>query len=141
MDGGLTLQRLSDQECHAYLSQNRLGRLAVTANALPAIRSVWFAVTSDHLVIRCPPVSGLRRAANSVVAFQTDHTREDGTGWSVHLLGVCRLENDPTRLNQLRQLPLSPWSEPPEQDVFLRLPLAGLTGDRILKNGAFRGFA
>ena len=133
MDGGLTLQRLSERECHAYLSQSRLGRLAVTANAMPAIRSVRFAVTSDHIVIRCPPVSGLRRAANSVVAFQTDHASDDGTGWSVHLLGICKLANDPKWVSEFRKLPLPSWSEPPEQDVFLWLPLAGLTGERILK--------
>lgn len=102
--------------------------------ALPTIRSVVFALTPEHVTFRVAPGSRLRSAAtNSVVAFQADDSGElDGVGWSVIVQGVCEEVTEPGAVTELRELPLPAWSADHADDVFLRLPLERISGERVL---------
>ena len=46
------LEVLSDEECRALLSSGRVGRVAVTADALPVIAPVNYVVDGNTIVFR-----------------------------------------------------------------------------------------
>lgn len=80
-DGGLTRE-----QGLARLARHRVGHLAYTERALPAIRSVPYAVVGTHVVL-CPPDRALaRRLEGQVLAFSV----EDGEG-SVVVIGTATL--------------------------------------------------
>lgn len=134
MNGGPEVQHLDPAQCRQLLATTRHGRLGVSMGALPTIRSVVFALTPRHLVFRVAPGSRLRRATrNSVVAFQADHSGEgDGIGWCVVVQGLCEEVTAPGLVGQMRELPLPAWSVDHTADVFLRLPLERISGQRVL---------
>jgi len=125
--------KLDRGECLAYLAQAPLGRVALTVGALPAIRSVRFALTEDHVVFRVASGSRLRRAVvNTVVVFQADHYDEHARqGWCVEVHGVGHEVTDPNTMAQLRMLPLEPMGESPTSDHFVRVPTTSVSGQRV----------
>jgi hypothetical protein len=127
------IEMLSIDACRAHLAQGGVGRVAVTCNALPVIQPVPFAFHDEHVVIRAPKRSSLCRAVEgSVVAFNVDHFEEGGgQGWSVLVQGVGEDVNDPDLLTSLLALPLASWSDKPETDCFMRVPLTKMTGTQI----------
>jgi uncharacterized protein len=127
------IEMLSAQECRAYLAQARIGRVAVSVGALPAIHTVSFALTGGCVVFRVAQGSPLRRAvAESVVAFSADGFDEtDEDGWSVLAQGVGEEVIDPALTASLRSLPLRSHSEEPESDCFVRVPLTQVNGTRV----------
>lgn len=132
MDGGPVIEPLTPVQCTLLLATTRHGRISMSLGALPVIRSVVFALTPGHVAFRVAPRSRLHSAAKgSVVAFQADHSGEpDGVGWSVLVQGVCEEVTDPGAVRDLLDLPLPSWH--PEGDVFLRLPLDHVSGERVL---------
>ncbi len=125
------VEMLSTRECRGYLARVGIGRVAVTVGALPAIYTVAFLLEGDHLLIRVPRRSALRRAlTGSVVAFSADcfdESKEDS--WSVLVRGVGE-EVDDEVLVPRRALPLRSCSEAPERDCFVRLPMTQMSGTR-----------
>ncbi len=134
MNGGPRVQDLTPAQCRQFLATTTHGRLAVSLGALPAIRSVVFALTPDHVVFRVAPRSRLHTAAkNSVVAFQADDSGElDGVGWCVMVQGLCEEVTAPRLIRELRNLRLPAWSADHTADVFLHLPLERISGERVL---------
>ncbi len=134
MNGGPQVQDLTPVQCRRFLATTTHGRLAVSYAALPTIRSVVFALTPDHVVFRVAPRSRLHTgASNSVVAFQADDSGEiDGVGWCVMVQGLCEEVTAPRLISQLRDLRLPAWSADQNADVFLRLPLERISGERVL---------
>lgn len=133
VSGVLSVKGLSRQECLAYLAQSSVGRVAVSTGALPAIYTVLFTLKDEHLVFRVPRESRLRRAlSRSVVAFSTDRF-DPGMfrGWSVLVRGVGEDVSDPVLVEHLRGLPLPSWSERPEADHFVRLPVEHISGSQV----------
>ena len=128
-----TVIRLDRAACLAMLAQVSVGRVAITVGALPTIRTVRYAVSDDDVVFRVAPDSRLRRAASdAVVAFGADHCDDHANhGWSVVVQGRCRSVNDPEWLARLRTLPLMPWVDGPEGDVFMSIPLTDITGETV----------
>jgi nitroimidazol reductase NimA-like FMN-containing flavoprotein (pyridoxamine 5'-phosphate oxidase superfamily) len=127
---GSTLRSLTRQECLELLSSVSLGRVAVSIGALPAIRTVRFALTADHVVFKTAGESRLRRAANNaVVAFHADHCEEElRRGWCVLVQGLGEEVTAPAGVEALRSLPLERWS--PDDEVFVRISLSHVTGER-----------
>jgi len=124
---------LGREECVALLASVAIGRLALTINALPAIRCVKFELTADHVVFRVAPTSTLRQAAAGVVAFQADDYDPSGMhGWWVQVIGLCEEVTDPLLLADLRSLPLEPWALGERADNVFRVPLSSVTGVRVL---------
>jgi uncharacterized protein len=133
MTNPATVIRLDPAACLAMLAQGSVGRVAITVGALPTIRIVRYILSDDDVVFRVARDPRLRRAANeAVVAFGADHCDDDARhGWSVVVQGRCRSVNDPEWLARLRTLPLMPWVDTPEGDVFMSIPLTGVTGETV----------
>ena len=102
---------LDDDECRVLLLGGRLGRLAFTRNALPAIQPVWYCLHDGEVVIQARRDSPfLPRTPGAVVAFEVDACDgATGTGWSVTVVGPSRAVDDPAETALLDALP---WSSP-----------------------------
>lgn len=100
---------LGDVECRALLLDGRIGRLAYTRDALPAIQPVSYCVHDGEVVIPALPDSPfLPPRWGAVVAFAVDDY-DDGsrTGWSVTVVGPLRSVDGPAALAACDALP---WS-------------------------------
>jgi hypothetical protein len=108
---------LDDVECRALLLDGRIGRIAYTRNALPAIQPVSYCVHDGEVVIPALPDSPFApRAGGAVVAFAVDDYDDvSRTGWNVTVVGPTRSIDDPLAVAVLDALP---W------------PLAGTTHGR-----------
>ena len=109
-DPDLVVVPLDEVECRALLVASRLGRLAFTRNALPAIQPVSYCLHDGEVVIPAPAGSPfLPRTPGTVVAFEVDTLDGDtGTGWSVTVVGPSRAVDDPAETAVLDALPWSP---------------------------------
>jgi nitroimidazol reductase NimA-like FMN-containing flavoprotein (pyridoxamine 5'-phosphate oxidase superfamily) len=102
---------LDEVECRVLLLGSRLGRLAFTRNALPAIQPVPYRLHGGEVVIPAPAGSPyLPGARGAVVALGVDaYDGDTGTGWSVTVVGQSRAVDDPAEAAVLDALP---WSRP-----------------------------
>ena len=64
---------LGDEDCLRLLGSASIGRVALTIGALPASRTVRFALTPGRIVFRIASDPRLRQAVGAVIAFQVDH--------------------------------------------------------------------
>jgi nitroimidazol reductase NimA-like FMN-containing flavoprotein (pyridoxamine 5'-phosphate oxidase superfamily) len=98
---------LDEAECHRLLLAVRVGRLGFTRNALPAIEPVSYCVNDGHVVIPARPDSEfLPGCQSAVVAFEIDDCdEEDGTGWSVTVVGPARMVSDSAEVAVCDALP------------------------------------
>jgi nitroimidazol reductase NimA-like FMN-containing flavoprotein (pyridoxamine 5'-phosphate oxidase superfamily) len=127
------LEVLEREECLRLLGTATLGRVAVTADALPVILPVNFILAEHHIVIRTGRGTKLDAATrNAVVAFEVDDIDPMyHTGWSVLVTGVAR---DLTHHSELLHLPHLPARWAPETSSDGRLVAISLdlmTGRRI----------
>jgi len=109
-DSDRTLVPLDDVECRALLLGGRIGRLAFTRNALPAIQPVSYRVHDGEVVIPAVPDSRFApRSWGAVVALGVD-SYDDATrpGWSVTVVGPSRSVDDPAEVAALDALPWAP---------------------------------
>ena len=118
---------LAPAECFRLLAGERLGRVAITVNALPVILPVRVALDRDEILFRAAlggVLAGATRQA--VVAFEADGSEPGVGSWSVLATGMARhLAEDDRRA--LTSLP--PWSS--ETDVFVALTPQLLSGRRL----------
>ena len=86
------LQRLSEDECRAYLTSSRLGRIGLRIGESPAILPINYAMLDGDVVFRTDPGSKLTAAVMGVqVAFEIDgEASESDVGWSVLVVGHRR---------------------------------------------------
>lgn len=134
MGGPPNVIKLDRVECISLLMQARIGRIVLSIDALPAARTVRFALSDDHIVFRVSPASRLRKAAKAaVVGFHADHYDEvKKLGWAVMVLGVGQEVSDTEVLAALRSLPLDPWAEENTGDHFMRIPITSISGERVV---------
>jgi hypothetical protein len=106
-DSDRTLVPLDDTECRTRLLGGRLGRLAFTRNALPAIEPVCYRLHDQEVVIPALPDSPfLPRTDSPVVALGVDACDDAvWTGWCVTVVGPCRSVDDPAEVAVLDALP------------------------------------
>ena len=126
------MTQLSSEECLELLGSVTVGHVAVSIDALPAIRTVRFVLTPAHVVFKAGANSRLRRAAkNAVVAFHADSCNEDRReGWCVLVQGLGDEVTDLADLAELRpQLDL--WA-PEDEEAFLRVSLSHVTGEHVI---------
>ncbi len=91
------LEVLDEAECLRLLALATLGRVAVTANALPMVLPVTFRLVDHQIVFRTRRDTHLGLGTNnSVVAFEVDDIHPElHTGWSVLVTGVASELRDP----------------------------------------------
>ena len=122
---------LSQDECFAALANGAVGRVAITAQALPAIVPVNYALDGHAIVFRTRNDGVLARACDgNVVAFEVDRLAQDGrTGWSVLVVGVGALL---TGSDAIRALELNLTSAAGEdRDQFVSIAVGRISGRRI----------
>ena len=87
------MTRMRRKQCLQHLAEQSIGRVAVTAQALPAIFPVNYALQDDAVVFRTTADGLLAGSCDSnVVAFEVDDLAADGSkGWSVLVVGVATL--------------------------------------------------
>ena len=131
-DTGLSV--LDEGECMALLAGVRVGRVAVSIGAVPAVFPVNFGVLDGAIVFRTGTGTKLDAATrNAVVAFEVDDLDPlYHEGWSVLVVGVADELTDPALLRRAEALPLAPWA-PGRRDHFVRLQPEFVSGRRILQ--------
>lgn len=122
---------LDEHECIALLGRAKLGRIALSVGALPAIYPIRFALLGRDPVFRTHPRAGLVEAtAGNVVCLQADDAEPDADGgWSVMVTGPAEVLTEPEVLAEARDLPLPPWTG--AADAFVRIGAVMVSGRRI----------
>ena len=122
---------LTPAECLRLLAGERIGRVAISVNALPVILPVRFVLDQDEIVFRAAPKGLLAEATRqAVVAFEADGSEPGVGSWSVLATGLARhLADDDARASTS----LPPWSS--DADVFIALTPQLLSG-RWLSEGS-----
>jgi nitroimidazol reductase NimA-like FMN-containing flavoprotein (pyridoxamine 5'-phosphate oxidase superfamily) len=132
MDHATIFEMLDEDECLALLSREPVGRLGLTAGALPVVLPVNFTLDDRTIVFASAPGSKLDAAQAGVVAcMEVDgYDVWSHGGWSVLATGRLTEITDTERLMQARQLPLSPWAVR-DADHYIELKIELLSGRRI----------
>jgi nitroimidazol reductase NimA-like FMN-containing flavoprotein (pyridoxamine 5'-phosphate oxidase superfamily) len=128
----LQLGLLEEQECIRLLGGAKLGRIALSVGALPAIYPIRFALLGGRdPVFRTHPQAGLVEATSgNVVCLQADDADPDSErGWSVMVTGPAEVLTDGDLLAEARELPLRPWLG--DADAFVRIGAVMVSGRRI----------
>src|SRR3954447_459718 len=124
-----SLTGLSRDECLVGLAAHSLGRLAISAHALPVIIPVHYSLADELIVFKTRMDGMIARACDgSVVAFQVDNLgRDRGTEWSVLVVGLATLIASD---DVLRSLPL-PAVGSPGPDQFVGITIGQISGSPI----------
>lgn len=92
-ENGSSFELLGEEECRILLETRRVGRVAVSVGAIPAVFPVNYAVVDG--AVHFLTAAGTKLAAavrGSVVAFEVDEIDEtDHTGWSVLVVGEAHV--------------------------------------------------
>jgi nitroimidazol reductase NimA-like FMN-containing flavoprotein (pyridoxamine 5'-phosphate oxidase superfamily) len=124
---------IDDAECVRLMCRTPVGRLGLTAGALPVVLPVNF-VVDDGTVVFCTE-SGLKLDAarqHAVACLEVDgYNGFDHTGWSVLATGRLAEITDPERVARVRELPLRPWATHAARH-YVELPVELLSGRRIV---------
>ena len=122
---------LDELECIRLLGEAKLGRIALSVGALPAIYPIRFALLGRDPVFRTHPQAGLVEATSgNVVCLQADDADPDGDdGWSVMVTGPAEVLSEPEVLAEARELPLPPWVG--AADAFVRIGAVMVSGRRL----------
>ena len=123
---------LDDDECLRLLAREPVGRIALTAAALPVVLPVNFVTVDRTIVFASDPGLKLEAArAGQIACLEVDgYEVLDHSGWSVLATGRLAEITDAERLIAAHKLPLSPWAlSHPEHFVELSIEL--LSGRRI----------
>ncbi len=124
---------LGREDCLELLEREHVGRVALTARALPIVLPVNFALLDGDIVWRSAQGTKLNDAsAGFVVAFEVDHYElEQQHGWSVMVQGLAHVVTDDEELDRAMELPLEPWALDGTADRYVCLVPNVVTGMRI----------
>lgn len=90
------VEELNPSDCLRLLGRASRGRVAYSERAMPAIRTLGYAMAGTSLVISTGSDRLARLLNGQVVAFEVDEIdAADGSGWSVVVTGAARLLHDP----------------------------------------------
>ena len=122
---------IPEDECRELLAGTRVGRVAVTHDALPVIAPVNYVVDGNSVVFRTRSDGMLAGAcADAVIAFEIDELSADGSfGWSVNVVGIATLLTEMERARAGRLGLVSAAGE--GRDTFVRLNIGVLSGRRV----------
>jgi nitroimidazol reductase NimA-like FMN-containing flavoprotein (pyridoxamine 5'-phosphate oxidase superfamily) len=99
-DGTRRLKETTREQAMRRLGSVPVGRIGFTSRALPAIRPVTHIIDSGHIVIHSQGDPAIVNAASTergvVVAYEADDIDVVArSGWSVLVVGLARLIEDP----------------------------------------------
>lgn len=89
-------QTMTAEECRRLLATADIGRVAISAGALPLVLPVQYTLEDDHLLLRTPGHHEVGDGIDGqVVGFEADTIDLDqGVGWCVSVTGTVRLVPD-----------------------------------------------
>ncbi|WP_449372889.1 pyridoxamine 5'-phosphate oxidase family protein [Arthrobacter psychrolactophilus] len=100
---------MSEDEAWKFLEHTHFGRLALSVANEPDIFPINYLAHDGTVLIRTNPGTKLATlTVNSSVAFEIDGLAESAA-WSVVLRGTARVIESQTEIDELNELPLSPW--------------------------------
>ena len=136
------LDVLGRDECLALLAAARIGRIAYTEGALPAVQPVFFALADGEIVIPTHGDSKVARASRgAVVAFEVDDfDAETRTGWNVTVVGPSRVIDDARDVRRLDGLGARPWA-PGDDRCYVGVRIGVVGGRRVRRTAAAPGGA
>jgi uncharacterized protein len=106
---GAGLAVLDRSDCLRLLARGGVGRIAISAGALPMILPVRYALDGEHVVLCVGVGSTLDQATrHAVVAFEIDGS-DPGGEWSVSLVGVAHPVPEGDETAHAETLPLPRW--------------------------------
>ena len=131
MEHGRAVQELSAQECYALLAEADIGRVILTAQALPTALPVSYVLDQGDVVFRTGPGTKLSAAGQgTVVAFEVDQFEPAlRMGWSVVVTGFATVVSSASELRRLDALKIPHWVESSTQ--YVRLSASMVTGRRV----------
>lgn len=131
MNQGRAVQILSAEECYELLESTDIGRVILTAQALPTALPVSYVVDQGDVVFRTGPGAKLSAAGQgTVVAFEVDQFEPAlRLGWSVVVTGFAALVTNPDDLRHLESLDIPNWVE--SSTKYVRLSASMVTGRRV----------
>lgn len=105
------LEVLDRPACLRLLEHAVLGRVGISAQALPLVLPVTFRLIDGQVVFATAPGAKLRAATDhAVIAFEVDHLDPfSHTGWSVLVTGVARPVVDPVEHDRLVAAGVPRW--------------------------------
>jgi nitroimidazol reductase NimA-like FMN-containing flavoprotein (pyridoxamine 5'-phosphate oxidase superfamily) len=123
---------LDEAECLAILDRAPVGRIGLSAGALPVVLPVNFTLIDGAIVFASDRGLKLDAAQAGVVAcLEVDgYDVWSHEGWSVLATGRLEEITEPDQLARAHRLPLSPWALR-DPDHYVRLPIEILSGRRI----------
>jgi len=123
-----TWEVLPRNECVVGLQSQRIGRIALSADALPVLLPVFYAYDGSVIVFRTHAGSVLdRNCRNTVVAFEVDsHDSGRRAGWSVMAVGVANVVSSADGLRE-REIQLDRVGAP-AGDVVIKIEPGSVTG-------------
>ena len=132
-DAGPIFEELDADVCLRLLSSEPVGRVALTARALPVVLPVNFGLLEGDIVWRSAQGTKLNAAAAGfVVAFEADRLQPDRKeGWSVMVQGMAHVITDPVELAKAKDLGIESWALNGVADRYVRLVPNIVTGMRI----------
>ena len=128
------LEELSSDECGAHLAEANVGRLGVVIDGRPEIFPVNHAYEpeSGGVVFPTNPRTKLHGALHwPYVAFEVDGLTEDGSGWSVMIVGSAEEVTDPRDITQAAARRHAVWAVS-DQTHWVRVRPEKVTGRRIV---------
>jgi len=133
IDSRPIFEDLDRDQCLELLSDEPVGRVALTARALPIVLPVNFALLDGNIVWRSAQGTKLNAAAAGfVVAFEADHYEADRKeGWSVMIQGLATVITNPEELDRAHDLELESWALDGTADRYIQLVPNIVTGMRI----------
>lgn len=130
LSGTSPLEVLEPQECWRLLSTHRVGRIAFTDRALPAIRPLNYTLVGQRVMLRLVGEELGRRLHEQVVAFEVDDVDIAGhVGWSVVIVGTVELRSSPGAVLRTASLPPS-WAGEGHQTAAC-LTVGDISGRRL----------
>jgi uncharacterized protein len=126
------LDLLDEQECLRILAGEAIGRLGLSAGALPVVLPVNYVLDGRRVVFASEPGMKLDAARSGTVAcLEVDgHDTLRHEGWSVLATGrLCELTGDDA--SAAASLPVSPWAIDGPGRHYVELGIELLSGRRI----------
>ena len=123
------LEVLDRADCIRLLGSVSLGRIGITAGALPTILPINFRVDGDRILFRTGVGTKLDAATRgAVVAFEADDFDPMyHSGWSVVVTGVARAVDDPDD----RALHTTPRWAPGHDERLVEVSIDQVSGRRL----------
>jgi nitroimidazol reductase NimA-like FMN-containing flavoprotein (pyridoxamine 5'-phosphate oxidase superfamily) len=125
------LEVLPREECLALLASATIGRIGLSADALPLVLPVNHCLDGDRIVFRTGEGTKLASATrNAVVCFEVDGIDPVfHDGWSVVVTGIAAPIESDEELAHARSLPLVPWAA--AGDHYVSVSLEDVSGRRL----------